>query len=204
MENTKRKVVILKPYKAYHAYRDILHYYATKNLMAYMSSNPKATFSSMCRDLKGGREKEWVNLGGQMMLRHDVDKIRSDIGSGKLKTWKEIHERYDELWIKYKTDKQKHAFATLCELYGIDNLSKNDWKSALEKTVKIQKFVADQVYSSRKKDFDNPFRKTTFRNMAEMKAAFGNVEENSFIVQVRRETEDFEVQAEQIKKRSGF
>jgi hypothetical protein len=45
---------------------------------------------------------------------------------------------------------------------------------------------------------------TTFRNMAEMKAAFGNVEENSFIVQVKRETEDFEVQAEQIKKRSGF
>ncbi len=201
MENTKRKVVILKTYKAYHAYRDILHYYATKNLMAYMSSNPKATFSSMCRDLKVGREKEWVNLGGQMMLKHDVDKLRSDIGSGKLKNWKEIHERYDELWIKYKTDKQKHAFATLCELYGIDNLSKNDWKSALEKTVKIQKFVSDQVYISRKKDFDNPFRMTTFRNMAEMKAAFGNVEENSFIVQVRRETEDFEIQAEQIKKR---
>ena len=204
MENTKRKVVILKTYKAYHAYRDILHYYATKNLMAYMSSNPKSTFSSMCRDLKDGREKEWVNLGGQMMLKHDVDKLRSDIGSGKLKNWKEIHERYDELWIKYKTDKQKHAFATLCELYGIDNLSKNDWKSALEKTVKIQKFVSDQVYISRKKDFDNPFRMTTFRNMAEMKAAFGNVEENSFIVQVRRETEDFEVQAEQIKKRSGL
>jgi NDP-sugar pyrophosphorylase family protein len=204
MENTKRKVVILKTYKAYHAYRDILHYYATKNLMAYMSSNPKATFSSMCKDLKDGREKEWVNLGGQMMLKHDVDKLRSDIGSGKLKNWKEIHERYDELWIKYKTDKQKHAFATLCELYGIDKLSKNDWKSALEKTVKIQKFVSDQVYISRKKDFDNPFRMTTFRNMAEMKAAFGNVEENSFIVQVKRETEDFEVQAEQIKKRSGF
>ena len=42
MENTRRKVVILKPYKAYHAYRDILHYYAVKNLMAYMSSNPKS------------------------------------------------------------------------------------------------------------------------------------------------------------------
>ena len=204
MENTKRKVVILKTYKAYHAYRDILHYYATKNIMAFVSSNPKATFSSMCRALKGEREKEWVNLGGQMMLKHDVDKLRSDIGSVKLKNWKEIHERYDELWIKYRTDKQKHAFATLCELYGTDNLSKNDWKSALEKTVKIQKFVSDQVYSSRKKDFDNPFRMTTFRNTAEMKAAFGNVEENSFIVQVRRETEDFEVQAEQIKKRSGF
>ena len=30
-----------------------LHYYAVKNLIAYMSSNPKATFSTMCKDLKG-------------------------------------------------------------------------------------------------------------------------------------------------------
>ena len=133
MENTKRKVLILKPYKAYHAYGDILHYYATKNLLAYMSSNPKATFSVMCKDLKSKRQKEWVNLGGQMMQKDDVDKLRFDIGSGKLKTWKDIHNRYDDLWVKYKVDKQKHAFATLCELYGTENLTKADWKSALIK-----------------------------------------------------------------------
>jgi len=57
----------------------------------------------------------------------------------------------------------------------------------LEKTVKIQKFVCDQVYNSRKKDFDNPFRQATFRNMDEMNAALGTIEENSFIVQVRQE-----------------
>ena len=158
----------------------------------------------MCKDLKSKRQKEWVNLGGQMMQKDDVDKLRTDIGSGKLKTWKEIHNRYDDLWVKYKVDKQKHAFATLCELYGSENLTKADWKSALNKAVKIQKFVCDQVYSSRKKDFDNPYRQTTFRNMAEMKAAFGTIEDNSFIVQVRKETEDFEIQVKGIRKRSGF
>jgi len=70
--------------------------------------------------------------------------------------------------------------------------------------VKIQKFVCDQVYNSRKKDFDNPFRQATFRNMDEMNAALGTIEENSFIVQVRQETEDFEKLTEEIKKRSGF
>jgi Domain of unknown function (DUF4954) len=203
MENTKRKVLILKPYKAYHAYGDMLHYYATRNLMEYMRSNPKATFSVLSTDLKGKRHKEWVNLGGQMMIKEDVDKLRSDIGSSKLKTWKEIHERYDELWAKYKVDKQKHAFATLCDLSGAGHLTLADWKSALDKTVNIQKFVCDQVYSSRKKDFDNPYRKTTFRNTDEMKAAFGTVEENSFIVQVRKETEEFEILAEEIKNRSA-
>jgi hypothetical protein len=158
----------------------------------------------MYKALKSDRQKEWVNLGGQMMQKDDVDKLRNDIGSRRLKTWKEIHERYNDLWTKYRLDKQKHAFATLCDLYGKENLNINDWNSALEKTVKIQKFVCDQVYNSRKKDFDNPFRQATFRNMDEMNAALGTIEENSFIVQVRQETEDFEKLTEEIKKRSGF
>jgi hypothetical protein len=201
MENTRRKVVILKPYKAYHAYRDILHYYATKNLLVYMSSNPKSTFPKMCKDLKSKRIKDWVNLGGQIMQKADVDKLRTDIGSDKLKTWKEIHNRYDDLWVKYKVDKQQHAFDILCELYEAENLTKAVWKSALDKVVKIQRFICDKVYSSRKKDFDNPYRQSTFRNMAEMQAAFGTIEDNSFIVQVRKETEDFEIQVEEIRKR---
>ena len=201
MENTKRKVVILKTYKAYHAYGDMLHYYATKNLLAYLDSNPEATFPEMCKDLKSKRQTEWVNLGGQMMQKDDVDTLRVDIGSGKLKTWKDIHKRYDDLWVKYNLDKQKHAFATLCEIYETDNLTKNVWLSALNKAVTIQKFVCDQVYSSRKKDLDNPYRKTTFRNMAEMKAVIGTIEENSFVVQVRKETEDFEMMIEKIKMR---
>jgi hypothetical protein len=36
-----------------------------------------------------------------------------------------------------------------------------------------------------------------------MKAAFGTLEENSFIVQVRKETEEFIKLAEEIKHRSG-
>lgn len=201
MENTKRKVLILKPYKAYHAYGDMLHHYAMKNLMTYMSSHPKATFSTMCKDLKSKRQLEWVNLGGQIMQKNDVDKLRSDIGSGILDSWKDIHIRYDNIWANYVLDKQKHAFATLCEIYGTDNLTKAEWKTALKKAVVLQKYVCDQVYITRKKDYDNPFRQATFRNMDEMRAAIGTIDENSFIVQVKKETEDFIILAEIIKNR---
>jgi hypothetical protein len=201
MENTRRKVLILKPYKAYHAYGDILHYYAMKNILAYMNSNPESSFSMMCNELKCERQKEWVNLGGQMMQKDDVDILRFDIGKGKLNTWKDIHNRYDDLWVKYTLDKQKHAFATLCDLYIYDDLTIDGWVQALNKAINIQRFISDQVYNSRKKDFDNPYRKTTFRNMAEMEAAFGSVDENSFIIQVRQETKDFEKLVEEIKKR---
>jgi predicted metal-dependent HD superfamily phosphohydrolase len=136
------------------------------------------------------------------MQKSDLDKLRSDIGSGKLKSWNDIHSRYDNLWAKYTVDKQKHAFATLCELYGTENLTKAEWNEALKKAVDLQKYVSDQVYVTRKKDYDNPFVQSTFRNMDEMTAAIGTIEENSFIIQVRQETKDFEILTEEIKKRN--
>ena len=200
MEKTNRKVIIQKIYKAYHGYNDMLHYYAVNGLMAYLKEHTDATFFSMCNDLKCNREKEWINLGGQLMPKTEVDKIRSDIGSGKLPTWKDIHHRYDLLWKMYTIEKQKHAFATLCELYRTDNLSKEHWKSALDKALEIQEFICNQVYTTRKKDFDNPFRKLTYRNDEEMAAAIGNIENDSFIRLVKQETEDYNKIIDKMRK----
>ena len=201
MENSRRKVVILKPVQAYQAYQDMLHYYAVINLVSYMRNNPEITFGRMCYDLQGKRQKEWVNLGGQIMLQDDLDMLRSDIGSDKLTTWKEIHARFDDLWDKYTQNKQQHAFATLCDLYGKEAIGQSDWEAALDRAIAIQQYICDQVYISRKKDFDNPFKKNTFRNSAEMTATIGRVEDNSFILQIREETEEIRKIVEEVRKR---
>ncbi|MEA4840402.1 MAG: DUF4954 family protein [Bacteroidales bacterium] len=202
MECSKRKVVILKVYKAWHAYGDMMYYYAVRNLLDFMASDPNATFASMCNDLKGKRQHEWVNLGGQIMPKKDLDQLRSDIGSGKLGTWREIHHRYDKLWERYTLDKQKHAYALLCELLNADRLSESLWHTALDKVIDIQKYICEQVYVSRKKDYNNPFRKATFRKPEEMDAAIGTIDDNSFIVQVREETAEFLKLVENIRSRS--
>jgi hypothetical protein len=98
-------------------------------------------------------------------------------------------------------DKQKHAFAILCELEGVDKLTDKLWNSFLDKAVEIQEFVSDQVYVSRKKDYDNPYRQATFRNKEEMKAAIGTIDDNSFIVQVRKETEDLKKLVKTLKNK---
>jgi hypothetical protein len=201
MENSRRKVIILKTYKAYHAYGDMLLHYAVKNLLSYMVSDPGTTFSSKQKDLNAGRQKEWINLGGQIMKSDDLDELRSDIGTGKLGTWEDIHNRYNKLWNKYTLDKQNHAFGILCELLGTDVLTEVQWGSSLNRAVEIQEYICDQVYASRKKDYDNPFRQATFRNKDEMKAAIGTIDDNSFIVQVRKETDEFRRLAAEIKNR---
>ncbi len=202
MEKSRRKVVILHAFKGYHAYGQMLHYSALNNLLEYMKANPEATFSSMSKALASEREREWVNLGGQLIQAADVDTIRSDIRSGKLASWEDIHRRYDALWDGYALAKQRHAFATLCETLGNSSITSGDWFSALDKAVEIQELVRDQVYITRKKDFDNPYRQATYRNMEEATAAIGTVEDNAFVKQVRGETEAFKKIVEEIKKRN--
>jgi len=202
MEKSDRRIVILKAHKSYHAYADMIHYYAVKNLTTYLKDNPSVTFAAMGKTLKGNRLSKWTNLGGQLIPEKDVDQIRSDIGSGTLSGWKDIHDRYNTLWQQYPLEKQKHACASLCTLLGTDDLTREQWNAALDRTVTIQEFICDQVYISRKKDYDNTFRQNTYRNTAEMTAAVGTIEDNDFIQQVRNETEAFKKLVAESKKRN--
>jgi len=199
MEKSRRKVLILRPREAYEAYGQMLHYYAAKNLIAYVEQNPKTGFAAMCKTLAGPRRSRWVNLGGQLVGEDDLDRLRGDIGRGKLSRWEDIHQRYDALWAAYGIEKQKHAFATLCGLLGTDKPTVKQWIWALEEVVRIQQIIRDRVYESRRKDYDNPFRQATFRNSEEMTAAIGTVDQNSFVRQVRDDTDRFAKTVENIK-----
>ncbi|MHC4795061.1 MAG: DUF4954 family protein [Planctomycetota bacterium] len=185
VEKTRRQVVILKAQQGYQAYRDMLHYYAVKNLIEYMKANTEVNLASMCQALAGGeRHTQWVNLGGQLIMSHDLEALKADIKSGKLNNWNDIHQAYDRLWEKYPLDKQRHAF-----------------DQALDRAVEIQRYIAEATYQSRKKDFDSPFRQMSYDTTAEMEAVLGTAEGVSFVKQIRQETEAFAQTVEDLKKR---
>lgn len=191
MENSRRKVVILKAPSGYRMYRDMLNYYAVRNLLNYLQANPRATFQSMLAELDGPRERRWVNLGGQLLAGTDLEQLKARIKDGRLDSWSAIHQVYRQLWAKYPRDKQRHAMGVLSELHSPEPLTLDHWHAALDQALVTQRFIADQTYASRKKDFDNPFRKVTFDSPAEMRAVLGEIGDNSFIGQIRKETEEF-------------
>ena len=203
MENSGRKVVILKPREAYHAYRQMLHFYAVRNLLGFVQSDPQATLSSMQRALASekGRERHWVNLGGQLARASDVARLRADIRSGRLASWPAIHRAYDELWAAYPLEKQRHAYACLLGLLGAGELTPQLWQHALEEAVRTQEYVEEQVYQTRAKDYYNPFRQTTFRNAEEMQAVFGPLDQNSFVKLTRKETVAMRELVEAVRRR---
>ncbi len=189
MENSRRKVLICKPRRAYEAYGQMLHWYAVRNLLGYIEGNPDADFAAMGAALEGPRQAHWVNLGGQLVPADDVDRLRADIAAGTLASWAAIHRRYDELWQTYPQAKQRHAFAVLRELYGGKPLAETQWLDAIRKAAAITELIWRRVHQSREKDFDNPFRRTTFRNSDEMTATIGTIEGSDFLRRVRQEIE---------------
>jgi hypothetical protein len=194
MEKGKRKVRILKPLEAYHAYGDMITFYAVNTLMRYLEAHPDTDMETIVNQMRGMRLRKWINLGGQTMPEDDVDQLRADIRNGELNTWDEIHHRYDELWENYQSEKLRHAYFSLMFLYkdDADVLTKEMWYENLEKAIRIQHFICEQVYESRKKDYENEFRNATFRNEEEKIAVIGKLDEVGFVQQIREETKEFE------------
>jgi hypothetical protein len=216
MENSRRRVVILNPRRAYRAYRQMLHYYAVKNLAAYFRSEPNATLLAMCAELTQPRQRNWVNLGGQLAPARAVEQLIDDIAARQLKTWTSIHDRYAGWWRDYPRQKQAHALACLGELLGTETvqpetipsnttqwktIQSETWNAILDEAVRIQRYIRDQVYRTRKKDYDNPFRKMVFQNVEEMNAVMGTPEGNDFVRRLEQETVAFEEQIAALKRK---
>ncbi len=206
MENSRRKVRILKHYEAYKAYGDMITYYAVKNIVKHLQQHPELTVEKMCKDLESTRQRQWINLGGQLLNDDDLEKLIEDINNGTLNDWNAIHHRYDEIWERYPMEKLRHAYLSLIFLHKekTNTLTEEIWKESLDEAVRIQQFICDQVYISRKKHYDNPYRNATFRNEEEKIAVIGKLEDVSFVKQIRKETEEFISQINNIKEHIAF
>jgi len=201
IEKSHRKVLILKPYESYHAYGDMILYYSVKNLCVYLKNNPNESFDDMCKHLTNVRQREWVNLGGQLVTGDELEKLIDDICNGTLDSWDDIHEQYNKIWAYYPVQKLLHSYQALRFIYRCENLTKEIFLDALDKGEKILQFVCDQVYISRKKDYDNIIRNSTFRNLEERDAVNGKLEENSFVKQIITDTKEALANIAEARKR---
>lgn len=164
LEKSKRKTIILKPVAAINAYQEMLIYYAMQVL-----TNQGENLSLPNRKLTI-RETRWINLGGQLLCGSDFDQLISDIEQGRLNSWQEIHNRYNQLWKQYPEIKQQHAYDILCEIFHKSIIDDNDWKSFCNQYSEICKKVSLEIKKTRDKDNNNLFRQMTYDNLDEMNA----------------------------------
>jgi hypothetical protein len=208
LERSKRRTVILKPLAAIEAYRVMLRFYAVKTLAGFFAAKPDCDFEIFSAALAGtmpenasrselyfeNRLKDWVNFGGQIVPAFRIDALRKDIREKKITAWDQIHTIYGQWFAEYPLDKARHAWAVLAWLRRDNSpfLDKDSFKAELEKALVTRKWITSQVYETRAKDFNDPFRGITYRNKAEMEKVAGNPTDNFFVRHSREDEKAFE------------
>ncbi|MDY5969386.1 MAG: DUF4954 family protein [Bacteroidales bacterium] len=147
LECGKRRVVILKARQAYKAYEDMLYFYCV-GMLRMLDKLPEPQ-----RD-----DAEWINMGGLLMKRTDVEELIRQIEDGDLKDWDEIHNYWEQTWQHHLQDVNAHAMKVLLDLEGVSAIAPARWKELLRRWDDLERFVVEQTDISRKKDDDNPFR----------------------------------------------
>jgi hypothetical protein len=202
LEHGNRGQVVKHPLRAVAAYRQMLRWYAVKNIAIFLDERPNLDYPDLCSLLNGERVTDWVNMGGQISPAFKVDELRREIVRGSRKSWDDIHGAYASWREEYPMDKARHAWAVFALLNGEKPIENKAFlKQEIAAAVEIRRWMSEQIYNSREKDHLNPFKKATFRNDAEMERVIGKAGDDSFVRLALQEGKQFEELARRVMAR---
>ncbi|CAN5233421.1 DUF4954 family protein [soil metagenome] len=203
-ENTSRRTQIIKLPESLKLFKDLIIYYAGTQLLNHFEQNNFKNFKEFKETLTGeiSRDK-WINLGGQLMRADDVEDLKKKIKTGNIRMWQEVHAFYIENGTLYPQQKLQHAYTSLLEISGITSkqFTPHTLKDVLTTTLEMKERMAKGIYDSRAKDFTGNFRKMVYETTEEMNKVLGRIEDNSFIQQQLKETDEFRIQLKSVLKK---
>ncbi len=203
-ENSKRKAVIIKAPKAYNLFKELIAYYGSCQLINFINTHSFKTLEDVIHVLSGKlKRKQWVNVGGQLLLKDEVELFKQHVKEGKIQGWDAVHHWYAEKGTHYAEQKLKNALASLAEIKNI-NLKQIDatfLSKLIDEAISTKEWITKGIYESRAKDYDNPYRAMVYDNEAEMDNVVGKLEDNTFINQQIAELASFKKEMSELKKR---
>jgi hypothetical protein len=207
VENSKRKVVLVKTAEASKIFRELIVYYGVTQLIEYIRRQNIKSFAQLVRSLPASpKRNQWINVGGQLMPSTVVKKLIRDAESGAITSWDGIHDVYQQQQERYPKEKFQHAWASLVESENINTatFSVKLFAKLLDQVLITQEWMAEGIYASRAKDYMNPFRKMVYDTEKEMEQVMGKLKDNSFIRQQATETKQFNEKINAIRDLFGI
>ncbi|MCU0402957.1 MAG: DUF4954 family protein [Chitinophagaceae bacterium] len=194
VENSPRKVIILKARKAYRIYKKVLLTYCMEVVADYCTEKRITDFEDFVVEIpKRNKNTDWMNIGGQLIPSVNVTKTIENITQGKIKNWEQVHNWYKQEALAYPDKKLKHVWAVLKDLEGAEPSSfpQEKWRALAAEAINTRKQLSEGVYLSRQKDYTNPYRKMMYASPAEMEKVLGKLDENEFILQEKEDLSMF-------------
>ena len=198
-ENSKRTTIILKALEAYYTFNETIQFYFTCVLLDVIENEPNKSLESIFSIQLKAQRKEWLNMGGQLMLKEDVESLKQRIKSNKIKSWDAVHDYYKTINEKYLQDKLEHALACLQSISPDNKIDQQMMSSWLDQAILTKKWMVKNIETSRQKDYSNEFRKMVYDNDDEMKQVLGNIDDNSFIREQKKQLKQFIEKIEHVK-----
>lgn len=187
--------VIVKPVMAYKMYRKIVKYFATRTLMEYCKSlNVEyLTLDIIERIRKLPLYVEWENVGGQIIPSEKIRELFDSIKDGSINNWISVHQYYNLCACAYEQYKVRYALYILEQLYSrpIEEFSVDLYRNITDDVSIVAFDIYNASLKSRKKDYTDYYRNMTYRSSKEMEAVIGSLEDNSFLKELRSDTEKF-------------
>jgi hypothetical protein len=193
-ENSRRPVRILKVQRAYNLFKELVMYYLVQQLLEHIRTNNIKTHEQLIESLPAKSAiTQWMNVGGQLILRSEIDKLNKQIVAGKVKDWEAVHTFYVQQGKHYFMEKLAHAMAAVKEVYDINvkKATPGIIKSLLHQSITTKEWMVKEIFESRAKDYRNPFRKMVYETPEAMNKVVGKLEDNSFIKQEQKALEAY-------------
>ncbi|RYY62614.1 MAG: DUF4954 family protein [Chitinophagaceae bacterium] len=200
VENSSRKVQLIKVTEAYHLFREMIVYYGVNQLMYLMDREKPASFRQLADLLATPALHEWSNIGSQLVPRQKEEELLSGIRSGGISGWEEVHSFYHACSDSYLLDKARHAAAAMFYVKDIslEGFDEKTFATLVSEAVATKEFITGAIYNSRAKDYLNPFRQMVYNSTEEMETVVGALADNSFIQQQRDELAVFKTRVEKL------
>ncbi|MNY09899.1 hypothetical protein D3C86_1428480 [compost metagenome] len=176
----------MKVGQAYSLFKRFIQYYGSIHIIDFLEDN---SFEELKDKMKDSQRLEWENIGGQLIEKDAIEQLISEIKSSKIDEWEDVHKYYHDLSKSYLESKRSHAFAPLLEITGEtwETITIETLKSWLHEAILHRTWMVNEIYSSRAKDYVNPFRNMVYNSDEERDIVVGKLEENNFILQQREE-----------------
>lgn len=193
-ENSDRKTEIIKVPQAIKLFHELILFYSINQMTEHFIANKFSSFDEFKKSIPIKIERQkWINVGGQLIIAQEIDKLKSDIKRNKIASWNQIHDFYKKCGAVYTKDKLIHAYTSLLEIENITSkqFTKEIFTKLLKKSIDTKTWMGKGIYESRAKDYKNPFRKMVYESNDEMNSVMGRLEDNQFIQDQLAETDKY-------------
>jgi hypothetical protein len=199
-ENSDRKVKLVKVAQAYALFRRLIDWYAATRLLTFIRQHDIQSFDDLLKALPANPALQpWVNVGGQLIRKSELEKLIGQIHAGKIRSWDGVHQFYIRQGDQYAMDKLVHALAALKTVRGqtLKKMGKTGFAELLRDSIATRDWMTKEIYASREKDYTNPFRKMVYDSPEEMNVVVGRLQDNGFIKQEKDAAKKYRKEIEQ-------